>query len=401
MMTTVVRNSEFFLLWLLMLSSTFTLFFMFFPQAFLVKHKEVPPLAVPVGQQGKDDTQARCDLFTGKWVRELREPAYNSSTCLTLSELKNCERYGKDQDFLNWRWKPDDCDLHRFDPEEFLHIVNSKTMMFVGDSLSRNHMDSLLCLLSKVEKPINVYKDEEEKTYTWYFKSSNFTLKNIFSKFLVQGKERTINGTGTGVFDLQMDKTDIEWANKLDRTDYIVMSNDHWFFRKNYLHENGKLIGCTFCTETNLTEINLNTAIKKATRTALKFIRNNEKLKTLTLLRTFSPAHFEGGTWDNGGYCNRTRPLESEKRLNEIEWEIRKGQVEELERVRGEGGVKEFGLLDVTECMMVRADGHPGTHWNNVWMKGFSDCVHWCLPGAVDVWNDMLLQVMKRFSSFH
>ncbi|XP_039130835.1 protein ALTERED XYLOGLUCAN 4-like [Dioscorea cayenensis subsp. rotundata] len=321
-----------------------------------------------------------------------------------MLESRNCEKYGKDQDFLNWRWKPHGCDLPRFDAGEFLRMVKGKTMFFVGDSLARNHVESLLCLLSQVEKPMNVHKDKEDTSNIWYFNSSNFTIKSNFIKFLVQATERTINGTKTGVFDIHMDKVDTEWANKLHKTHYIVISTSHWFFRKNYFYENGKLIGCTFCSETNLKEINFITAIKKATRTALEFIKNSTheehhfEFKTLTLLRTYSPAHFEGGAWNDGGYCNRTRPLKAEEMLGVGDMELRNGQVEELDKVKeGEG---EFGVVDVTESMMVRADGHPGKHWNDEWMKGFNDCTHWCLPGAVDVWNDMMLQVMKRFSSF-
>ena len=59
-----------------------------------------------------------------------------------------------DMDFLNWRWKPDQCDLPRFNAKTFLQIVQGKTMAFIGDSVARNHMESLLCLLSQVSLQI-------------------------------------------------------------------------------------------------------------------------------------------------------------------------------------------------------------------------------------------------------
>jgi len=55
-----------------------------------------------------------------------------------------------DNDFLNWKWKPEQCELPMFDPKIFLNIVRGKKMAFIGDSVARNHMDSLLCLLSQV-----------------------------------------------------------------------------------------------------------------------------------------------------------------------------------------------------------------------------------------------------------
>ncbi|GAA0151063.1 hypothetical protein LIER_37225 [Lithospermum erythrorhizon] len=120
-----------------------------------------------------------------------------------------------------------------------------------------------------------------------------------------------------------------------------------------------------------------------------------------TLLRTFSPAHFEGGSWDQGGGCNRTRPFTEDEvidRANGVDGEYRKVQVEEIERARKEGerwGNK-FEVLDITKAMLMRPDGHPGLYWGNKWMKGYNDCIHWCLPGPVDAWNELLLYMLRK-----
>jgi len=97
--------------------------------------------------------QKPCDLSKGHWVQALEGSStyYTNSSCPSIPDSKNCFRHGrKDRDFLNWRWKPDECDLPRFDPRNFLQMVSGKTMAFIGDSVARNHMDSLLCLLSQV-----------------------------------------------------------------------------------------------------------------------------------------------------------------------------------------------------------------------------------------------------------
>ncbi|KAM0941803.1 putative PC-Esterase [Dioscorea sansibarensis] len=57
---------------------------------------------------------------------------------------------GKDLEYLNWRWKPNDCELPKFEPYSFLNIIRGKTLAFVGDSLSLNQLNSLLCLVSQV-----------------------------------------------------------------------------------------------------------------------------------------------------------------------------------------------------------------------------------------------------------
>lgn len=99
---------------------------------------------------GEEKAADSCDLFVGRWVREPKGSLYTNSTCSMLPEMKNCAKYGKEQGYVYWRWRPDGCDLPRFDPTMFLSVVREKTMAFVGDSLGRNQMESLLCLLSQV-----------------------------------------------------------------------------------------------------------------------------------------------------------------------------------------------------------------------------------------------------------
>ncbi|KAI3409380.1 uncharacterized protein J3R85_019381, partial [Psidium guajava] len=106
----------------------------------------------------------------------------------------------------------------------------------------------------------------------------------------------------------------------------------------------------------------------------------------------------ENGTWDTGGACVRTRPYgEGEIDLGSSEWAFRNIQMEEMARaegVRRERG-RRFAALDVTRAMLMRPDGHPGEHWGNKWMRGYNDCVHWCLPGPIDVWSDFLMAALS------
>lgn len=95
--------------------------------------------------------EERCDLFSGYWVQDLRGSQYTNVSCSSIPESKNCFMQGRpDAGFSQWRWKPDGCELPRFDPGTFFEIVRGKTMAFIGDSVARNHVESLLCLLSSV-----------------------------------------------------------------------------------------------------------------------------------------------------------------------------------------------------------------------------------------------------------
>jgi hypothetical protein len=371
-------------------------------------------------------------MSRGKWVREPKGPVYTNLTCPTLPDFKNCQKYGKDPGHLYWRWQPDGCDLPRFSPERFLDVVRGKRLAFIGDSLARNQMESLLCLLSQVcdyrssfvrvssvvvcqdaskrmggqpmfvqaETPTDVYRDAFDKFRTWHFPAHNFTLMAMWTEFYAHSVPvLDAEGEPTASFDIHLDRLNTNWTSRLPGLDYAVISGGNWFFRVNYLWEGGRRVGCVNCREANLTDVGIVHAVRRTVRAALEAVARCRDCKSslVTFLRTYTPDHFEHGSWFSGGYCNRTRPLdEGEVSSQSIGWELRRVQSEEVARVTETTG--RFGVLDVTKAMILRADGHPGGHYDKRWVRNASDCLHWCLPGPVDMWNDVLLQRLAQIS---
>lgn len=95
--------------------------------------------------------QQTCNIFVGKWIPYPKGPYYTNESNCVIDDRQNCMKYGRpDSDFIHWRWKPNDCELPLFDATQFLQIVRGKTLAFVGDSLARNQMQSLVCILSNV-----------------------------------------------------------------------------------------------------------------------------------------------------------------------------------------------------------------------------------------------------------
>lgn len=94
----------------------------------------------------------------------------------------------------------------------------------------------------------------------------------------------------------------------------------------------------------------------------------------------------------------RTKPFE-EKVLEGVDFEMYMVQLEEFRVGEREGRRrnKKFRLIDVTQAMLLRGDGHPSRfgHWKDENVSLYNDCVHWCLPGPIDVWNDFLLDLLK------
>ncbi|KAL2932881.1 Protein ALTERED XYLOGLUCAN 4-like [Bienertia sinuspersici] len=352
------------------------------------------------------DKNAHCDLFDGQWVEDSKGfPLYTNATCPTIPTSKDCFLHGRnDKDFLYWRWKPHKCKLPRFELTTFYKIMRNKRLAFIGDSLARNQMESLLCLISQEEAPIDVYKDAKDRSRTWFFPRNNFTLMVLWTRFLVKGVEK-----GGGVFDLHLDEVDENWAHNVSQglVDYAIVSSAQWYFKKNYLYEGRKLIGCLYCNQINLTQFKVSFASGKAFQTTLRYINSCKKCNDMvTLVRTISPSHFENGTWKTGGNCERSKPYNTTMVENllvvsksGLEWEVRNTQMQEIERAVKEAGIKrqrKIRALDITRAMLMRPDGHPGSHWRDKKKKGFNDCVHWCMPGPIDVWNDLLLALLRR-----
>ena len=63
-------------------------------------------------------------------------------------------------------------------------------------------------------------------------------------------------------------------------------------------------------------------------------------------------------------------------------------------------------LMDITEAFQYRHDGHPGPYRspdpNKITKRGPDgrpppqDCLHWCMPGPVDTWNELVFEIIRR-----
>ncbi|ONK69438.1 uncharacterized protein A4U43_C05F22890 [Asparagus officinalis] len=339
-----------------------------------------------------------CDISRGEWVQDSDAPYYTNMTCWTIQEHQNCIKYGRpDMGFLKWKWRPNGCELVHFDPTQFLEVVRGKSLAFVGDSLARNQMQSLMCLLSKVEYPKDISNATDENFKRMLYSSCNFTISIFWSPFLVKSEDPNDQTT---LWTLYLDEPDEAWSTKIDDLDYIIISDGNWFSRPSMFYENKKLVGCHFCQVPNVTDLTLHYSHRVAFRTALKAINRLPNFKGMVMLRTLSPSHFENGEWNNGGNCVRTKPFRgNETKMEEMEFKLYRAQVEEFEKAKTEGLKRglEFRMMDTTQAMLLRPDGHPSRYGHraheNVTL--YNDCVHWCLPGPVDVWNDFLFHVLR------
>nr|BAD16346.1 leaf senescence protein-like [Oryza sativa Japonica Group] len=353
-------------------------------------------------------TVSKCNLTRGEWVPDGEAPYYTNLTCPFIDDHQNCMKFGKPSlEYVSWRWKPDGCELPRFDAARFLEAMRGKSMAFVGDSLARNHFKSLLCLLSKVAQPVELVGAAPEIDVTgravrrdFRYDSHGFTASLFWSPFLV--KANLANAT-LGLWDLHLDTADARWAAHVAEFDYVVLSDTNWFLRPSVYYEGGRAVGRNGAAPvTNATEIAVPRAVRAAFSTALGALAAAPgTFRGKAILRSVTPAHFENGEWNTGGDCVRTRPFRRDERaLGAVEAEYLAVQVDAVREaeaaVRRNGG--ELRLLDITEAMDLRPDGHPSRYGHppggSVEGSFVVDCLHWCLPGPIDLWSELLFHML-------
>ncbi|KAK8526483.1 hypothetical protein V6N13_017513 [Hibiscus sabdariffa] len=349
----------------------------------LTSSSSTPPLSFSGEEEIAYETP--CNYTNGRWVNDKMGPLYNGTTCGTIKDGQNCISHGRpDLGYLYWRWQPSQCEL------------------------PRNQLESLLCLLATASIPNLVYTNgEDNKFRRWHFASHNVTVSVYWSPFLVRGVEKSKAGPDHN--ELYVDVVDERWGSDLVHLDMVVLSIGHWFLHPAVYYDGGSVLGCHYCPGLNHTEIGFYDAMRKALKTALEAIIERKMGSGNGIdvfLTSFSPSHFEG-EWDKAGACPKTEPYkEGEKMVEGMDADMRTIAVEEMEAAKV--NAKQFGglrleILDVTKLSLMRPDGHPGPYMypfpfaNGVQEHVQNDCVHWCLPGPIDTWNQIMLQVIRRW----
>ncbi|KAK1693409.1 hypothetical protein QYE76_010106 [Lolium multiflorum] len=363
----------------------------------------VPPTAKRL-EEPAVSVMKHCDIFRGEWVPDTAAPAYSHKTCGMIQEHQNCLKYGRpDLGFLKWRWRPSGCELPRFDPAQFLRFARHRSLAFVGDSLARNHMQSLLCLLAQVASPRDMSPDpSDQQNKVYHYRAYNFTVAMFWSPFLVRAREPAGHD---GHYSLYLDEPDERWVSQVPRFDYVLLSAANWFSRPSLFYEKRRLVGCSFCSrQYGVPDLTLHYSHRKAWRVALRAINALDNVTGRVIVRTLSPmSHFDNGTWDQGGDCRRTEPLRSNQTSmmdgRGPDHRFYAAQMEEYraaEKAARAKGTMRLMLMDATAAMLMRPDGHPSRygHRPNDKVQLYNDCVHWCLPGPIDIWNDMLFQMI-------
>ncbi|KAA8516151.1 hypothetical protein F0562_019330 [Nyssa sinensis] len=254
-----------------------------------------------------------------------------------------------------------------------------------------------------MEQAVQVYHDKEYKSKTWHFPSHNFTLAAIWCPFLAKAAIfEDNNGVPSAEPQPHLDKLDETWTQQYKNFDYAVIAAGKWFLKTAVYYENNTVVGCHYCSNKNFTELGFDHAYRKVLNLMFNFITSSDH-HVYTFFRSITPDHYENGNWNTGVYCNRTGPFkEGDIEMNDVDTIMRGIELEEFEKAGALGSKKgtNLELLDTTYLSLLRPDGHPGLNRQfhpvvkdkNAQVR--IDCLHWCLPGPHDAWNDLLMEML-------
>ncbi|KAJ0966217.1 hypothetical protein J5N97_027355 [Dioscorea zingiberensis] len=349
-----------------------------------------------------------CNYSDGSWIRDLgpAPPRYDHR-CKEIFKGWNCisNRKSNALDLLRWRWQPSHCDLPPLDPLRFLRRYRNKNIGFVGDSLNRNMFVSLVCMLSRVSGDVKKWRPAgADRGFT--FLSYNLTVAYHRTNLLVRYGRWSANANG-GVLEslgykqgyrVDVDVPEQTWAEAPGFHDILIFNTGHWWGAPAkfdpiqspmlFFHKGMPL------SPPILPEDGLDMALKHM----MLYVEKTSRIDTIKIFRSQSPRHFEGGDWNEGGSCRRTEPLLPEQ-VEEL-FSLEKNGTNTEDRLVNRHLYKalkgsRFQVLDITHMSEFRADAHPSTAGG----KKHEDCMHWCLPGLTDSWNDLLVAYLDNWKN--
>ncbi|CAL9081115.1 unnamed protein product [Musa acuminata var. zebrina] len=345
------------------------------------------------------EMEGDCDIYRGRWVRdESTRPHYQESDCPYIQPQLTCQEHGRpDKEYQFWRWQPRDCDLPSFNATLMLEALRGKRMMFVGDSLNRGQFTSMVCLLHSAI-PDNAKSMEVNGSLTVFrAKEYNATIEFYWAPFLLESNsdDAVIHRMADRIVRKgSIDKHGQNWKG----ADVLVFNTYLWWMTgltMKILQGQG-----SFNDEArDIVQPSTEDAYRMAMRSMLEWVDQNMDLKKARVFfATMSPSHEKSRDWGDepGGNCyNQTTMIEDPTYWGS---DCRKSVMEVVREVVG-GTKLPITVLNITQLSSYRKDAHTSIY-KKQWVPltpqqianpvSYSDCVHWCLPGLQDTWNELL-----------
>ncbi|KAG0487953.1 hypothetical protein HPP92_006764 [Vanilla planifolia] len=336
-----------------------------------------------------------CSIENGEWVfNASAKPFYTDESCSYLDEQIRCLRNGRpDKEYLYWQWQLDGCMMPRFNATVLLEKLRGKRLMFTGDSLQREQWQSLVCMVES-HIPSEKKSMKRGRSHSVFMATDyNVTIEFYWAPFLIESNsdEPIIADTKKRIIRLDsISKHAQHWAG----VDVLVFNSYVWWTSDPRMKS---LWGSFANGEGGFEELDSILAYRMAIKTWANWVDSNlNQNTTRVFFTTASPTHMRSTDWkgERGTLCyNETKPVRergywgtgSNKRMMEV--------------VSSVVGRMRFPVtfLNITQLSEYRKDGHAsfytkprGLSSEQPGAQTIGDCIHWCLPGIPDTWNQIL-----------
>ncbi|XP_042047595.1 protein trichome birefringence-like 34 [Salvia splendens] len=353
-------------------------------------------------QEDEEEQKVRpagCDLFSGRWVYDNESyPLYKEEECTFMSDQLACGKFGRsDLNFQHWRWQPHQCDLPRFNATALLERLRNKRLVFVGDSLNRGQWVSMVCLLDKVIPRGRKYMHNNGSALiTFKAKDYNAKIEFYWAPLLVESNsdDPVSHRLPDRIVRAQaIEKHARHWSD----ADILVFNTYLWWRRPQM-----KVLWGSFNTSDGIyKKIKMLRSYEMALKTWSDWLEIHvNRTKTQLFFMSMSPTHERAEEWGRmkGENCYSETEMISEGYIGDGTdpnmMRIVDSALDEL-KTRGVN----VQMINITQLSEYRKEGHPSIHrkqWEPLTEDqksnplGYADCIHWCLPGVPDVWNELL-----------
>lgn len=139
----------------------------------------------------------------------------------------------------------------------------------------------------------------------YLFRSTSTTIIRIWSSWLVQTTSENFDFVPKGVDKLHLDAPDGSFMDMIPSFDVLVLSSGHWFAKQSVYILNNEIVGGQLWWPDNSRKkkIDSSEAYEISVATIMSSLVTNPDYKGLTVVRSYSPDHYEGGAWNTGGSC--------------------------------------------------------------------------------------------------
>lgn len=271
--------------------------------------------------------------------------------------------------------------------------MRHKTLAFVGDSLGRQQFQSMMCMITGGEDTFDVQDIGKQFAlvkargstrpdgWAYWFPSTNTTVLYYWSASLCDLTPINPSNPKTEVA-MHLDRPPAFLKHFLHRINVLVLNTGH-HWNRGKLNANRWVMYVNGQPNTNRRVAMISGAKNFTIHSIMHWVDSQlpkyPELKAF--FRTISPRHFFNGDWNTGGSCDNTTPMSEGKEV----------LLDESSDSLAANAVKDtrVNLLDITSISQLRDEGHISRYSIKA-TPGVQDCLHWCLPGVPDTWNELL-----------